>query len=53
MVSMTFRHKFDRFDRPPVAVLADRQSDRDPRALAGPAADIDRAIMQLYQPLDD
>ena len=50
---MTFRHEFDRFGRHPVAALGDRQSDRYTRSLTDPAADIDLAIMQLHQALDD
>ena len=50
---MTFRHEFDRLGRRPFATLTDRQSNRHPRSLADPAADIDLTIMQLHQAFDD
>ena len=50
---MVFRHEPNGFGRRLIVALSKGQSDRYPRSLADPAADIDRAVMQLHQTFDD
>ena len=48
----TFCHELDRIDDL-AAFAIDRQPNRYARAFAEPAADINIAVVQLHQPLDD
>src|SRR5262245_35656015 len=46
---MTFRHKLNRFGRRPVDRFTNGQSNRYPRPLADPTADVDLALVPLHQ----